>query len=244
MYPVCFRLGSFVIYWYGILVAAGVFAGGLMLQKNASRRGYSPELISKLVFWVILWGIIGGRFLHVIVQMPYYYRRPFEILSIRNGGLAVEGAVVAGLIFLAIYSKIRKFNMLEILDIVAMPMSLGQAIGRIGCFLNGCCYGKPTDTFPGVLFPHLTEKVHPTQLYYSVTYIILFFVLRTIYKKGLKPGMVFATYILGFASIRYIVDMLRGDLFLTSLGLYPTQIISIALFLTGGIWFFSILREQ
>jgi len=121
MHPVCFKLGSFVIYWYGVLVAAGVFVGGLMLQRNAYRRGFSPELISKLVFWTIIWGIIGGRFLHVAVQMPYYYRHPLEILSIRNGGLAVEGAVITSLIFLAVYSKIKRFNLMEILDATGSP---------------------------------------------------------------------------------------------------------------------------
>lgn len=244
MHPEFLKLGSFVVYWYGVFVAAGVFLGGLILQKNACSRGYSAELMSRLIFWTILWGIIGGRLLHVFVQLPYYYRHPFEILSLRNGGLAVEGAIITGLIFLVIYSKIRKFNLMEILDVVALPVPLGQALGRLGCFLNGCCYGKPTEFFWGVKFPHLPEKVHPTQLYYSITYIVLFFILRVMYKKRLKPGIVFTTYILGFALIRYIIDMLRGDLLPTGLGLYPTQVIAIALFVTGALSLCSILGKK
>jgi phosphatidylglycerol:prolipoprotein diacylglycerol transferase len=176
--------------------------------------------------------------------MSYYCRRPLEILSLRNGGLAVEGAVIAALIFLQIYSKIKKFNLNEMLDIVALPVPLGQAIGRLGCFLNGCCYGKPTEFFWGVRFPYLSEKVHPTQLYYLITYLALFFILGVLYKKRLKPGIVFTSYILGFALIRYIIDILRGDLLPTGLGLYPTQIIGIALFVAGSISLFSILGKK
>ncbi len=244
MHPVCFKLGSFVIYWYGIFVAAGVFLGSLILQKNAARRGYSPAFVSRIIFWTTIWGIIGGRLLHVIVQLPYYYRHPFEILSIRNGGLAIEGAVIAAIIFLTVYSKIQRFNLTEILDITALSVPMGQAIGRVGCFLNGCCYGKPTDFFLGVRFPHLPDRVHPTQLYYSITYLLMFFAFRLMYNRRLKPGTVFVTYILGFGLIRYTIDMLRGDLFPTALGLYPTQIIGIALFITGTVWLLFILGKK
>jgi len=246
MHPICFKLGSFTIYWYGIFIAAGVFFGGLVLQKNACKQGYSQETVTRLIFWTIIWGILGGRILHVIVQFPYYYRHPLEILSIRNGGLAVEGAVIVALIFLTVYSKIKRFNLLGMLDIVSLSVTLGQSIGRLGCFLNGCCYGKPTEFFLGlgVKFPHLAEKVHPTQLYYSTAYIVLFFILKRMYKKHLQPGTVFVTYILAFALIRYIIDMLRGDLFPTGLGLYSTQIIGIVLFITGTVWFLFILGKQ
>lgn len=245
MHPEFLNLGGFVIYWYGVFVAVGVFICSMIVQNNAYRRGYSPELVTRIIFWTIIWGIIGGRLLHVLVQMPYYCRRPLEILSLRNGGLAVEGAVVAALAFLCIYSGIRRFNLPEMLDLVALPVPLGQALGRLGCFLNGCCYGKPVESFPGVKFPHLPYRVHPTQLYYSITYVFLFLVLRMLFRRRLKPGIVFSTYILGFALIRYIIDMFRGDLLATTgFGLYPTQIIGIVLFITGTISFLSILGKR
>lgn len=244
MHPEFLKIGGFVIYWYGVLVAVAVFVCSLLVQNNAYKRGYSPELISRVIFWTVIWGIIGGRLLHILVQAPYYYRHPQEILSIRNGGLAIEGAVIVALLFLCIYSNIRRFNLLEILDIIALSVPLGEALGRIGCFLNGCCYGKPTEFFLGVKFPHLSEKVHPTQLYYTVVYIALFFILRMLYRRQVKTGIVFSTYILGFALIRYIIDIFRGDLPRSGLGLYPTQTIGIVLFIIGALSLFSILGKK
>ena len=244
MHPEFLRIGSFVIYWYGVFVAAGVLAGGLIFQRLSYKQGYPPQFISNLLFWIVIWGLVGGRLLHIAVHIPYYYRHPFDIIRIRNGGLAVEGAVIAVLIFLTIYSRIKKFNLRGMLDIIALSTPLGQAIGRIGCFLNGCCYGKPTDIFLGVRFPFSPEKRHPTELYYSVLYILLFFFLKALYKRRLKPGIVFSCYILGFSLIRYLVDMLRGDLTPTVIGIYPTQVIAIALFIVGVGWLVSIIFER
>lgn len=244
MHPEFLRIGNFVIYWYGVFVATGVFISSIIFQKISSQKGYSPELTSKIIFWVVIWGLIGGRVLHILVHIPYYYRHPFVILRIRNGGLAVEGAVIAVLIFIISYSKIRRFNLREMLDIIALSTPIGQAIGRIGCFLNGCCYGKQTGFFLGVKFPFSYGRVHPTQLYYSASYILLFFFLWAVYKRKLKSGIVFSCYLLGFSLIRYLVDMLRGDLSPTFTGLYPTQIIGIIIFIVGVIWLFEILFER
>lgn len=244
MHPEFLKIGSFVIYWYGVLVAIGVLVGGLIFQRVSYRRGYPPELTSQLLFWIVIWGLIGGRLLHIAVHISYYYRHPFDIIRIRNGGLAIEGAVIAVLVFVIVYSKIRRFDLREMLDIIALSTPLGEAIGRLGCFLNGCCYGRPTEFFWGVKFPFSPDRLHPTQLYYSALYILLFLFLWKLYKKRLKAGIVFSCYILGFSLIRYLVDMLRGDLSPTFIGLYPTQVIAIFLFIMGVIWLLRILFER
>lgn len=244
MHPEFLKIGGFVIYWYGVFVATGVLIGSIIFQKVSYKKGYSHQLISSIILWVVIWGLIGGRLLHIAVHFPYYYRHPFDLIKIRNGGLAVEGAVIAVLIFVTIYSKIKKFNLREMLDMLALSAPLGQAIGRIGCFLNGCCYGKTTEFFTGIQFPFSAEKIHPTQLYYSIMYVLLFFFIKLLYDRKLKPGIVFSSYLLGFSLIRYLVDMLRGDLTLTFTGLYPTQLIAIFLFIAGVLWLLSIIFER
>ena len=244
MHPVFIKIGNFVIYWYGVMVAVGVFLSSLFFQRLMLKIGYKPEDISKLIFWTVLFGILGGRVLHILVHFPYYYRHPLDIIRIRNGGLAVEGAIIFSLIFVLIYSKLKKINIPEVLDCMALSTPIGQAIGRIGCFLNGCCYGKATDFIFAVKFPHLEEKVHPTQLYYTFSYILLFILLYFLYRKRLKKGITFSAYLIGFSLIRYGVDFLRGDLIQTSFILYPTQFIAILIFTIGSICLSSIIMKN
>lgn len=244
MCPEFMSLGNFVIYWYGVMVAIGVLVGSLIFQKIARQNGYPETLASNIVFWSVIWGIIGGRTLHIIVQFPYYYRNPYEIISLRNGGLAAEGAVISVILFIYLYSKIRRFNFRKTLDMISIPAPLTQAIGRIGCFLNGCCYGKPSHVPWAVKFPYLETKVHPTQLYYVICHICLFILLINLYRRKLKEGMLFSTYLMCFAFIRYSIDNLRGDLLTNYFGLYTTQVIAIILFVAGIIWFISSIKQH
>ncbi|MCM8784885.1 MAG: prolipoprotein diacylglyceryl transferase [Candidatus Omnitrophica bacterium] len=237
MHPVFIKIGSFVIYWYGVFVAIGVFVSVSLFQKECLKEGYNEKLISQIIFWTILIGIIGARVLHIFVNINYYFFHPLEIFKLRNGGLAVEGAILFSLIFLILFSKFKNISTIKLLDTISVSVPIGQAIGRIGCFLNGCCYGKETNFFLGIKFPFLAKKVHPTQLYYSFLYIILFFLLKKLsqkFKKG--EGLIFSSYLIGFSLIRYFVDFLRGDLKKTSLGFYPTQIIAVIIFIIGGIY--------
>ncbi|MCK9266290.1 prolipoprotein diacylglyceryl transferase [bacterium] len=244
MYPEFLTIGSFVIYWYGVMVAIGVFISSLIFQKLARQNNYTQDTISNIIFFSVLWGIIGGRVLHILVHFHYYYRNLLEIVSIRNGGLAAEGAIISAIIFLFLYSKIKNFNLRKTLDLISVPVPLAQALGRVGCFLNGCCWGKPSELPWAVKFPHLLTKVHPTQLYYTVCHLFLFALLLCLNKRKLKEGTVFSAYIMGFAFIRYTIDKFRGDLLETSLGLYPTQIIAIFLFTAGLFWFLSITKDD
>jgi len=176
MHPIFLKIGNFVIYWYGVLVAIGVFVSIFLFQKECIKEGYEEKLISEIVFGTILTGIFGARALHILVNIHYYVLHPAEIIKIRNGGLAVEGAIIFSLIFIILYTKIKRISTVKVLDTIAIFVPIGQAIGRIGCFLNGCCYGKETNCFLGVKFPFLDRKVHPTELYYSFSYLILFFI--------------------------------------------------------------------
>ncbi|MGC8977592.1 MAG: prolipoprotein diacylglyceryl transferase, partial [Candidatus Ratteibacteria bacterium] len=244
-HPVFLKIGNFVIYWYGVFVATGVFTSIYFFQKESIKEGFDEKIISKIIFWIIFWGIIGARFLHILVNFPYYYFHPLEIIKIRNGGLAVEGAIIFSLFFLIIYTKIKNISTIHLLDIISIFVPLGQAIGRIGCFFNGCCYGKYTNFLFGVKFPFLGKKVHPTQLYYSFSYFILFLILKKVSVKIKKrEGFIFATYMFGFSLIRYFIDFLRGDLKETFFGLYTTQIIAIFIFIGTGIFIITKILKK
>jgi len=243
MCPEFLKIGNFVIYWYGVMVAIGVMIGSLVFQRLARRNGYPQELSSQIIFWSVAWGIIGGRALHVAVQFPYYYRNPYEIISIRNGGLAAEGAIISAFIFLCIYSRVRNFNIRRILDMIAVPVPLAQALGRIGCFLNGCCYGKPSTSGFSVKFPYLETRVHPTQLYYAAGHVLIFLFLLHLMRKKPKDGILFSAYIMCFSLMRYLLDNLRGDLLPNQTGLYPTQAIALLMFAGGLFWFISSAKQ-
>ena len=245
MCPVFFKIGNFVIYWYGVMVAIGVFVSVWLFQKDSIKEGYNEKLISQVIFGIIFTGIIGARFLHVLVNFYYYFLHPIEIMKIRNGGLAIEGAIIFSLIFIIIFTKIKNISTIKLLDLISIYVPIGQAIGRIGCFLNGCCYGKETDFFLGVKFPFLEKKVHPTQLYYSFSYILLFLFIKKISKKlKNQDGFIFSFYLIGFSFIRYFIDFLRWDLKKTFFGLYLTQLIAIFIFFIDGIFIiFKILKK-
>ncbi|MCM8772953.1 MAG: prolipoprotein diacylglyceryl transferase [Candidatus Omnitrophica bacterium] len=245
MHPIFFKIGNFVIYWYGVFVALGVFISAYFFQKDCLKEGYNEKLISEVIFGIILTGIVGARLLHILVNIRYYILYPFEIIKIRNGGLAIEGAVIFSLFFILLYTKTKQISTLKLLDIISIYVPLGQSIGRIGCFLNGCCYGKKTDFFLGIKFPFTEIKVHPTQLYYSFFNCLLFIFLYKLSKKLKKgSGFIFSIYLIGFSFIRYFIDFLRGDLKKTSLNLYPTQTIAILIFFFTSIFIVFNLKKK
>ena len=126
------------------------------------------------------------------------------------------------------------------LDMIAICAPVGQAIGRIGCFLNGCCYGSETQGWWGVKFSCLENPVHPTELYLSAGDLLVFFILYLFYREKHQEGEITGWYLIFFGSLRYGIDFLRGDLIPNSIGLYPTQIFAAAVFLIGAFWIFSI----
>ena len=244
MCPVFLKIGDFVIYFYGVMAATGVFIAGFVFQKYALRRGLPAQEISSIIFWTVITGILGGRIAHVLTHATYYFNHPFEIIKIRNGGLGIQGAIITALIFLAFFCGRKKIAFLPTVDLLAFCAPLGQAFGRIGCFLNGCCYGKETVAFFGVQFPFLPYRVLPTQLYYAAMDLSLFAILWFIGRKKRPDGEFLGIYLTGFGLIRYTGDFLRGDLVPTPLDLTTTQLSGIGFFVVGSLWLYAVLRES
>jgi phosphatidylglycerol:prolipoprotein diacylglycerol transferase len=210
--PVAFSLGAFEVRWYGIMVALAVVAVIVIALREAKRVGLAEEHIYSVGLWAIIGGIIVSRLLHVIDKWNYYMANPAQIIGFE--GLTVYGAVLGALLAVLIYCWVKKISFWLIGDVIAPGAILGQAIGRIGCFINGCCYGLPTSLPWGVVYTNpgsycpLGEPFQPTQIYHLIWNLIGFGILWSL-RTRLKPqGSLFllylALYAAGDLSIRFV----------------------------------------
>jgi len=153
MHPIVFRIGDYPIHAYGVMVALAFLVGLTQCLYLARKRGMEENTVSDLMLWVMISGIIGARLGHVISEYDEYIRNPVSILYIHRGGLIFYGGVIGGVAGVALFAWIRRQSLLRLGDLVLVAVPVGHALGRIGCFLNGCCFGKWTDSFTGVRFP-------------------------------------------------------------------------------------------
>jgi phosphatidylglycerol:prolipoprotein diacylglycerol transferase len=240
-------IGPLAIRWYGLLIATAVLLGTLLAQREARRRGEDPDQLVNVAMIAIIAGLVGARFYYVLFNWDYYGAFPWRIIAIWEGGLAIHGGLIAGVIVGGIVAWRRRLPALTYLDIAAPPLALGQALGRWGNFFNQEAFGTPTDlpwklyVDPGHRPPNLAEYeyFHPTFLYESLWDLAVFVVLYAFLRKRLQryPGAVFLCY-LGLYSVgRYFIEGLRID----SLMFGPfraAQLMSLLLILgsVAGLW--------
>ncbi len=227
MFPTICQIGPFTVYSYGLMLAVAVIVCTFLLRKDAQRAGINPDLMSDLVFWLVIGGIIGARIFYILTYLPTFIENPLEIIMIQHGGLSWQGGLILGCLSGIWFVKRHKLDLLKILDLTAPYLALGQAIGRIGCFFNGCCYGKEVSW--GMYFPNLGERVHPTQIYDALGLLILFFVLKGYSKHVAMKGKVFVAYLLLAPFLRFVIEFFRADHTETYLGLSLYQIVCVAL---------------
>ncbi len=209
MYPVIVQLGPLTIYSYGLMLAVAVIVCTFLLSRDARGKGISPEMVFDLVFWTVLAGIAGARFFYIILNWEFFRQNLLEIVMIQKGGLAWQGGLIFGGLAGVGFIKRRKLPLREMLDLAAPYIALGQSIGRIGCFLNGCCYGK--EVFWGIFFPVHHAHLHPTQLYSVLGLFVIFVILK--YYRRVSPfqGSVFLLYLILASAERFGVEFFRGD---------------------------------
>ncbi len=241
MYPDLFSIGPITIHTYGIFVAAGIFCGVFLAMKLAEKEGISPVLISNMCFWMVISGIFGARLVYVLMNLNYYIKFPLDIIQIWKGGLVFSGGLITSCLVGGWYIRKYRLSFWLVGDIIAPSVALGQAIGRIGCFMAGCCYGKPTNlpwavTFhtPPSLAP-LNIPLHPTQLYHCLACTIIFFCLMILRKHKSFEGQIFLWYLLMHSLQRIIIERFRGDLYPFIGQMTATQFISLVILLTSGI---------
>ncbi len=232
MYPVICRIGPLSIYSYGFMLAMAVVVCSYLLSKDAQKNQVKPEVVYDLVFWIVVGGIIGARLFFIVLNLQFFIENPSEIIKIHNGGLSFQGSVIFG--GLAAVWTIRKHKLkpLLMLDMIAPYLALGQSLGRVGCYLNGCCYGRHAHW--GVFFPYNSDVLHPTQLYSTIGLFFIFVYLLYFRNHSKLQGKTFVMYLMLASSLRFVVEFYRGDHFSTFLGLSIYQHVSLGIFCAGS----------
>jgi len=240
MHPIFFRIGPIEVRYYGLMIALAFVAGGILGEREAQRKGFPPGTVYDLLTYVIIAAIIGARLYYVIfADLGWFIKHPLEILSIWKGGLSLHGGIIGGLGVGIWFCKKRGMDVWKFADTLAPSIILGQAIGRIGCTMNGCSYGKPTTlpwavvfTDPNSLAP-LGVPLHPTQIYELLLDLILFAGLWMLRKKIVFDGQLFLTYVMGYGVIRFFIEFFRGDSLLIFSAIPVAHAVSVVVFLTG-----------
>ncbi len=217
MHPILLKIGPLSVPTYGFFVAAGFLLGVALAWKKAHQEGVDPNIITDLAFYILLGTLVGARVYYVAEHWYYFKVRPWEILYLWRGGLAFYGGFLGAFFMAFWYVKKHKLPPLFLADLTAPSIAAGEAVGRLGCFSAGCCYGKPSHLPWAVTFtnPHslapLGVPLHPTQLYHALANFIIFLVLIWLYPKRRFPGQIFFTYLFLYGLARFFIEFFRGD---------------------------------
>ncbi len=217
MYPELIHLGPVTIYSYGLLVATGFFLGITWSVRLGAREGMDQQVIIDTAFWIVLSAIIMSRVVFGIVNIDYFLKNPVDFFKIWNGGLVFYGGLIGAVIAVVVCARKYKFNIWQYADIAAPAGALGHAIGRLGCFFAGCCYGVKTDVPWAITFTNVKSMapigvpLHPTQLYDAANEFIIFIILTAIRPARKFEGQIFWTWVGLYAIGRSVVEMYRGD---------------------------------
>ncbi len=214
------------------MFAIAAFVCVFLLSREAKAKGLSQDFVIDLIFWILVNGIIGARFFYIILNLEFFKKNPVEIFKLWHGGLVWFGGLFGAIIFTSSYLKIKKIPVIKTLDWLMPYVALGQAIGRIGCFLNGCCFGKPSSF--GLYFPALQMKLFPVQLLSALNLFLIFLCLKFREKKSYKQGEILLLYLILASLERFIVEFLRGDSPVFFWNLTVFQIISLIIFIVSS----------
>ncbi|MEA3489182.1 MAG: prolipoprotein diacylglyceryl transferase, partial [Candidatus Omnitrophota bacterium] len=233
MHRIVFQIGPFTLYSYGFFVAAGFLLSTVLILRDAGKFGLSRESVFDCLIAVILGGLIGGRALFVIINWGYYSRHLLDVVMFHRGGLAFQGALAGAVFAGGITARIKGLPFWRTGDLICPYIPLGHALGRVGCFLNGCCYGKIIESGVGVTFPGETVMRVPTQIYSSFFLLLLSGFLILFREKRRFEGQVFLVYLIIYSGFRFLIDFYRGDDLAMLYGIKLSQVISLGMFALG-----------
>jgi phosphatidylglycerol:prolipoprotein diacylglycerol transferase len=265
MHPIFFQLGPVTLHAFGAMMALG-FLASLGGMRHLARGGFghlNDDQLSKLLVWLMLGGVVGARLAYVAEHWRSEFAgHPGAIIRIDQGGLMFYGGVLGAVLAIRLFARLERQHPFEIMDLCAAVLPLGHAFGRLGCFLNGCCYGRVSGGLLSVSYPagsvpwreQVADRLIsaaapcslpllPTQLIEMVANLIVFGVLFSLARRHPYRGLVTAVYLMLYAVIRFNTELLRGDARMLVGTFSISQFISIVIF-GLGLGLLGILRAQ
>lgn len=255
MFPILIKIPLFglfgyeyiPIHGYGVMVALGFLAGSWYVSKQAKKFGENPNLALDLVFYILIAAILGSRILHVLVSdRERFLENPLVLFKIWEGGLVFYGGLIASLLAAIWFFRKHRLPAWKWADFFTPALALGHGIGRIGCFMSGCCYGKPLlkETWYSIVFPPnpatlapASIPLVPTQLIESFAEFLIFLGLNWMLKRKKFDGQIICLYLMLYAAVRFVIEFWRGDLergFVFGTSFSTSQLIAVLMFAMGA----------
>lgn len=215
------NVGPLIMPTYGILLVLGMLAGLWIVTRQARKAGLAPDTISDMAVYAIIAGLIGAKVMLLIVEWPFYSRNPRELLSLFQSGGVFYGGLLGAIPVAFWYARRHHLDGWKTADVLAPGVVVGQAVGRLGCFMAGCCYGRPTDVPWAVTFTDLYANrnvgtpldtpLHPTQIYESLACFLILGILLWMAPRKRFHGQVVLAYVSLYAVARFVIERFRGD---------------------------------
>ena len=242
MSPIAIQIGEFTIRWYGVMAAIGFLAASILINWNRKEAKLTSDQAANLVFIAMIAGVLGARIFYVIQFASQFRGHWIDIIRIDKGGLVFYGGFILAIISIYVYCRMAKLDIIKVFDIFTPAMSFAHACGRVGCFLNGCCFGTVTTSAVGVKYPVYSEpymrypgaSLHPVQLYEAFFNIILCGIMIYLVRKVRYRGVPMGAYFIGYGVMRFIIEFFRGDN-AKMLGLTIAQYIGIGVTAAGVV---------
>jgi phosphatidylglycerol:prolipoprotein diacylglycerol transferase len=239
MHPVLIKIGSISVFAWGFMLAVAMIVAIWGVGRLFVKEGYDEEIVLDMVIVMIISGLIGARILYIITfEWQNFLAQPLMFFDYRSGGLIWYGGFIGGFLGFVIYIWKKGLSFWQMADIYSPYTALGYAIVRIGCFLNGCCFGVVTNSKWGVVFPAVDNHYrYPTQLYSSAINVIFFIILMKLLPRRRFPGQVFLIYLMCYSLYRFFIEFFRFNVYYYD-HLSVAQFISLTLFAFGVALYF------
>ena len=213
MWPVLFKIGPLTVHSWGVLLMLGFLLAAWRAARSARRYGIAGEHLWDVSLWGLLGGVVGARIAYVLITPAAFRDNPVSALYLWTGGMTFYGGLIGGILAGAVVCRLRGLSIPDVADLAAVSFPIGYGIGRIGCFLNGCCYGGVCDPPLGMRFhtaEGLTPPSHPAQLYSAAAGLLMYLILVFLFERRRHfPGQVMLVFLMLYGVYRFLVEFVR-----------------------------------